>query len=163
MVMFSKSHFLSGGTKRKLIYLEDLESGSNIYTTKEFTSKAIDEKFDKTPARSGSRNPSPKRPRDDTVDDEVCWEESDYSQEYDSEQEEEEERRGRSLKRRWLPDTWDEILPPKYHKTTNLAKRSGENVSPCRKRLRSSSPKTKTAERPLTLTPDSIEFSKGLT
>ncbi|KAF5020887.1 hypothetical protein F66182_7089 [Fusarium sp. NRRL 66182] len=162
MVMFSKSHFLSGGTKRKLIYLKDLESGSNIHTTKEFTSKAIDEKFDKTPARSGSRNPSPKRPRDDTVDDEVCWEESDYSQEYDSEQEEEEERRGRSLKRRWSPDTWDEISPPKYQKTTNLTKRSGENVSPFRKHLRSSSPKTKTAERPLTLTPDSIEFSKGL-
>ncbi|KAG5753483.1 hypothetical protein H9Q70_003883 [Fusarium xylarioides] len=57
--------------------------------------KAIDEKFDKTPARSGSRNPSPKRPRDDTVDDEVCWEASDYSQEYNSEEEEEEEEEGR--------------------------------------------------------------------
>jgi hypothetical protein len=70
--MFSKSHFLSRGIKRKLIYLEDLGSGLNIYITKEFTSKAIDEKFNKTPARLGSRNPSPKRPRDDIVDGEVC-------------------------------------------------------------------------------------------
>ncbi|KAF4999337.1 hypothetical protein FDECE_11533 [Fusarium decemcellulare] len=145
LAIFSKSHFWNGSLPRKLVFVDADGERPNEQVTREFSAKEYQKQFPTTSARSASRNPSPKRQRpptaDDMFDDDVTTEESEFSQGFGTqdEQSEDGEERGRQLKRRWSPDSWDglSLLVRRSDESFNSVEKSQGH---CRKRLRSSSP-----------------------